>query len=71
MPGARAAPDPGEVPQRAQGGRERALGRVVEAAVLELQPAARDADLGSLVHQLEHPVERARVTRVSGLRQST
>ena len=45
--------------ERAERGRERALGGVVEGAVGLHQPAAGHADVGPRVHQADHPVERA------------
>ena len=54
------APQPGEVPKRAQRSGERALGGVVEGPVLELQPAAGDPDLDALLHQVQQPIQGAR-----------
>src|SRR5262249_52476798 len=57
--------DSREVRQRTERRRKRPLGSVVEAAVLELEPAAADADLRALVHErhepLESVVEQARI----------
>ncbi len=47
------------MPERSEHGGERALGGMVERPVLELEPAAADADLGLLLHQLEQAVERS------------
>src|SRR5262249_48525613 len=55
-----AATDPREVCERAERRRERPPRGVIEAAVLALEPAAADPDLGVLVHQLEEVVEHAR-----------
>ena len=64
-------PEPAEVAERAQDRRKRAARRVVEAPVGPLEPAARDTDLGVLVHESKSASSVPARISASGLSAST